>query len=189
MSPEQARGAPLDRRTDIWSFGCVLYEMLTGRVPFAGGTISDTIAAILEREPDWRALPPETPVPVRRLLRRCLEKDRRRRLESASDARLEIDDAIASAAAEAPTPAATPCRRVTPVAIAALAGLTVIAALVAWILMRPRPRLLRWRRGSPSCRRPDFRSTYQASLAISRCRRTAATSFIALEGRTPRVAL
>ena len=139
MSPEQARGQSLDRRTDIWSFGCVLYEMLTGRAPFAGDTISDTLAAILEREPDRTMLPADTPVPIRRLLRRCLEKDRKRRLDSAADARLEIDDAMASPAAETLARAATPSRRVTPVAIAALAGVAVIAALVAWTLMRPAP--------------------------------------------------
>jgi eukaryotic-like serine/threonine-protein kinase len=139
MSPEQARGQSVDRRTDVWAFGCVLYEMLTGRAPFAGDTISDTLAAILEREPDWTMLPADTPVPIRRLLRRCLEKDRKRRLDSASDARLEIEDAIAFPAAETLALAATPSRRVTPMAVAALAGLTVIAALVAWILMRPAP--------------------------------------------------
>ena len=139
MSPEQARGQSLDRRTDIWSFGCVLYEMLTGRAPFAGDTISDTLAAILEHEPDRTMLPADTPVPIRRLLRRCLEKDRKRRLDSAPDARLEIEDAIAFPAAETLALAAMPSRRVVPAAIAALAGVTVIAALVAWILMRPAP--------------------------------------------------
>ena len=69
MSPEQARGLPVDKRTDIWAFGCVLYEMLTGRVAFAGDTVSDTIAKILEREPDWSALPAATPASIRRLLR------------------------------------------------------------------------------------------------------------------------
>jgi serine/threonine-protein kinase len=137
MSPEQARGHPLDKRTDIWSFGCVLYEMLTGRAPFAGDTISDTFAAILDREPDRTLLPANTPGPIRLLLRRCLEKDRKRRLDSASDARLEIDDAIASPAAEALPFAATPSRRVTAAAIAALTGFTLIGAAVAWILMRP----------------------------------------------------
>ena len=139
MSPEQARGQSLDRRTDIWSFGCVLYEMLTGRAPFAGDTIADTLAAILEHEPDWKMLPADTPVPIRRLLRRCLEKDRKRRLDSASDARLEIEDAIAFPVAETPELPAAPSRRVTPAAIAALAGFMVIAALVTWILMRPAP--------------------------------------------------
>src|SRR5581483_5970961 len=88
MSPEQARGEPLDQRTDIWAFGCVLYEMLAGRPPFAGATIADTLAAVLERQPDVTMLPDATPALIRRLLRRCLEKDRRRRLESASDVRL-----------------------------------------------------------------------------------------------------
>ena len=80
MSPEQARGKPLDKRTDIWAFGCVLYEMLTGRLAFPGETVTDAVAAILNREPDWLALPVETPESVRRLLRRSLEKDPKRRL-------------------------------------------------------------------------------------------------------------
>jgi serine/threonine-protein kinase len=139
MSPEQARGQSLDKRTDIWGLGCVLYEMLTGRAPFAGDTVSDTLAAILEHEPNETLLPADTPVPLRRLLRRCLEKDRKRRLDSASDARLEIDDAIAFPAVDTLAPAATPARRVTPGANAVLISFTVIAALVAWILMRPAP--------------------------------------------------
>ena len=151
-------------------------------------TISDTIAAILEHEPDWRALPADTPVPIRRFLRRCLEKDRRRRLDSASDARLEIDDAIASPAAETLALAATPSRLVTPVRSRRWPASRSIAALAAWILTRPAPRRPRCRHGSPSCRRPDCRSTYQASIATSRCRPTAATSSTALEGRTPSAA-
>jgi eukaryotic-like serine/threonine-protein kinase len=94
MSPEQARGQSLDRRTDIWSFGCVLYEMLTGRAAFAGDTISDTLAAILEHEPHWAALPATVPAAVRTLIRRCLEKDVRRRLRAAGDAALDIDDVL-----------------------------------------------------------------------------------------------
>jgi len=94
MSPEQARGHQVDKRTDIWAFGCVLYRMLTGHAAFAGDTISDTIAAILEREPDWHALPQETPPAIRRLLQRCLEKDAKRRLRDIGDGRVEIDDAL-----------------------------------------------------------------------------------------------
>jgi serine/threonine protein kinase/Tol biopolymer transport system component len=95
MSPEQSRGLSVDKRTDIWAFGCVLYEMLTGRSMFGGKTISDTIAAILEREPDWSALPPPTPHNARRLLRRCLEKDPKERLRDIGDARVEIREAAA----------------------------------------------------------------------------------------------
>jgi len=93
MSPEQARGQAVDKRTDIWAFGCVLYEMLTGRLAFHGGTLSDTIAAILDRAPDWRALPQKTPAGVQRLLQRCLAKDSNRRLHDIADARIELDDA------------------------------------------------------------------------------------------------
>ncbi|RPH59371.1 MAG: serine/threonine protein kinase, partial [Acidobacteria bacterium] len=96
MSPEQARGKPVDKRTDIWAYGCVLYEMLTGRTPFVGETVSDMVAAILEREPDWTSLPPATPVIVRRLLERCLAKDPRLRLRDIGDARLELDEALVS---------------------------------------------------------------------------------------------
>ena len=95
MSPEQARGQPLDKRTDVFSFGCVLFECLTGQRAFRGETVSDTLAAILKSEPDRNALPPETPEGVRRLLRRCLEKDPARRLHDIADARIEIEEALA----------------------------------------------------------------------------------------------
>jgi Tol biopolymer transport system component len=91
MSPEQARGQTIDKRTDIWSFGAVLYELLTGRRTFHGETTSDAIAAILGLEPDWRALPDSTPATLRTLLQRCLEKDPRRRLRDIGDARIELD--------------------------------------------------------------------------------------------------
>jgi Tol biopolymer transport system component len=94
MSPEQARGKVVDKRADIWSFGCVLYETLTGRKAFGGETASDCLAAILEREPDWNALPRGVPAAAVRLLRRCLEKDARHRLRDAGDALLEIDAAL-----------------------------------------------------------------------------------------------
>ena len=95
MSPEQARGRSLDKRTDNWAFGCVLFEMLTGRSTFAGDTISDTIVAILERDPDWRLLPATTPSAIQHLLRRCLQKDLHRRLRDVGDARLDIEEALA----------------------------------------------------------------------------------------------
>ena len=93
MSPEQARGKPVDKRADIWAFGIVLYEMLAGTQLFTGATVSDTLAAVLRAEPDWNALPTDTPDAVRRLLRRCLARDRKQRLADISVARLEIDDA------------------------------------------------------------------------------------------------
>ena len=94
MAPEQARGKTVDKRADIWAFGLVLYEMLAGRTAFAGDTISDVLAAVLTREPDWTALPATTPASIRRLLARCLEKDPKRRLRDIGDARLEIEETI-----------------------------------------------------------------------------------------------
>jgi Tol biopolymer transport system component len=93
MSPEQARGRPVDKRTDIWAFGCILFELLTRQPAFAGNTASDTIAGILERDPDWKSLPARTPSSVRRLLARCLRKDSKSRLHDIADARIEIEDA------------------------------------------------------------------------------------------------
>ena len=111
MSPEQARGKPVDKRTDIWSFGCVLYEMLSGRPAFAGETSSDTIAAVLERTPDWSALPEDVPPGIRRLIERCLEKDVKARLRDIGDGRLEIEDVIE---AGAPAPATSRHREAAP---------------------------------------------------------------------------
>jgi serine/threonine protein kinase len=96
MSPEQARGTSVDRRADIWAFGCVLYEMLTGRVAFAAATVTDTLAAVLDREPDWSLLPDGTPASIRRLLRRCFEKDPKLRLHDMGDAGLDLQDASTS---------------------------------------------------------------------------------------------
>ncbi len=92
MSPEQARGKPVDRRADIWAFGVVLYEMLTGRLLFGGDTLTDTIASVVKAEPDWAALPVETPPHVRWLLERCLRKDTRTRLQAVGDARMLMDE-------------------------------------------------------------------------------------------------
>jgi serine/threonine protein kinase len=94
MSPEQARARPVDKRTDIWAFGCVLFEMLSGRAAFAQETTSDTIAAILGREPDWALLPAGTPPSIRRLLQRCLDKNQDSRLRDIGDARLELDEVL-----------------------------------------------------------------------------------------------
>jgi Tol biopolymer transport system component len=146
MSPEQARGKAVDKRTDIWAFGCVLYEMLTARPAFCGETASDTIATLLEREPDWSATPAQTPVSIRRLLQRCLEKDPKRRVRDIGDARLEIEEAlgasVSSGAAAAPEGAspdrsralARPARLVR--WAAAAAGLLVIGVVATWQLQR-----------------------------------------------------
>lgn len=106
MSPEQARGKSVDHRTDIWSFGCILYEMLTGNVPFEGETATDTVAKILEREPDWQALPRGTPAKMRTLLHRCLEKNPNRRQRDIGAAAVEMTEALASPAIAAATGAA-----------------------------------------------------------------------------------
>ena len=92
MSPEQARGKPLDKRTDVWAFGCVLYELLSGHRVFGKDTVIDTLSAVLESEPEWCLLPDVTPGGARRLLRRCLQKDRRRRCHDIADARIELED-------------------------------------------------------------------------------------------------
>jgi TolB-like protein len=103
MSPEQLRGEPIDNRTDIWAFGCVLYELLAGRRPFPGATVAEIIAAVLKTEPDWRALPAETPAKVVDVMRRCLEKSAQRRVQDIADARASLEAALrARASREAP---------------------------------------------------------------------------------------
>ena len=98
MSPEQAAGQAVDKRADLWAFAVILFEMLTGRPVFAGDTMSDVLAAVLKSEPDWTTLPAGTPAPIRKLLRQCLEKDYTRRLDSATTARMEIGEALATQA-------------------------------------------------------------------------------------------
>ncbi len=98
MSPEQAKGKETDKRGDIWAFGAVLYEMLTAKQAFGGETVTEMLAGVVRGEPDWSALPNETPAIVRRLLRRCLEKDVKQRLRDIGDARLEIEEALANPA-------------------------------------------------------------------------------------------
>ena len=128
MSPEQARGKSVDERTDIWAFGCVLYEALTGRVAFRGDTASDIIAAILDREPDWRALPESTPPSVRVVLRRCMQQDANRRLHDIADARIEIEEALSEPDTAVASEAAQPRKQMLPWA---LMGIVSVAFLVA----------------------------------------------------------
>jgi serine/threonine-protein kinase len=131
MSPEQAKGKAVDRRADVWSFGCVLYECLTGRAAFQGASVSEILAEVLKSEPDWAALPPSTPPAVRRLLRRCLVKDPRERLRDLGDARLELSDSDPEAPADVAgsAPASRPSRT------SALAGWITAAALLLALLV------------------------------------------------------
>ena len=140
MAPEQAKGKAVNKRADIWAFGVVLYEMLTGKRAFEGDDVSEVMASVLKSEPDWRAVPDDTPPPIRRLLRRCLEKEPRKRLSAIGDARLELDDNEPAAAA----PLATPVTK-RPSMVArfwpAVAGvvLTAAVAAVAWPSSRVAP--------------------------------------------------
>jgi len=136
MSPEQARGRKLDRRTDIWSFGCVLYEMLTGQAAFGGDTVTDLLAAVVKDEPDWDLLPAEVPRRVRQLLDRCLTKNARDRLRDIGDARLEIRDAIAGATDEVRAKASdqdTPPRSFARLALAVIVGAALTAAVMSFM--------------------------------------------------------
>jgi Tol biopolymer transport system component len=147
MAPEQARGVAVDKRADIWAFGVVLFEMLTGTACFTGDTITDVLLAVVRSEPNWNALPVQTPGTIRRLLRRCLAKDRKQRVHDIADARLEIEhvrasggagDADASIAEQAALVAASRRFRTYAFALVALAVLALAAASVAyWLTTRP----------------------------------------------------
>jgi serine/threonine protein kinase len=127
MAPEQAQGQPADKRADIWAFGVVLYEMLSGRRPFTGGPTTEIMAAVSTREPDWKAVPPRSV----RLLRRCLERDARKRLRDIGDFPLLLEDGPPPAAPRSPWRGR--------IALAALAALTVVLALLLWRASRPGP--------------------------------------------------
>jgi hypothetical protein len=146
MSPEQARGKATDKRTDIWAFGCVLYELLTGKQAFHGETFTDITAKILTGEPDWQALPAETPEQIHQLLRRCLQKDKTLRLRDAGDARIEIQDALSAPPPAKPAISASNWFSVgwRPLVVLGLAAAVLLAlgAVAAWNLrpaQAPRP--------------------------------------------------
>jgi eukaryotic-like serine/threonine-protein kinase len=133
MSPEQARGQTVDARTDLWAFGCVLFEMLTGTRAFPGDTVTDILAAVVKEEPRWHDLPAATPAAMRRLLRRCLTKDRKRRLASVADARLDIEEALDPGRADA-TPTAARTSRPSPWTMAIGLGIVFAAVASAYFL-------------------------------------------------------
>jgi serine/threonine-protein kinase len=145
MSPEQARGRPVDKRADIWAFGAVLYEMLTGRRAFHADDTSDTLALVLTKDPDWTLLPVTTPAPIRRLVRRCLERDPKRRVPDIGVARLEIDEALTTPAGDAAVAGVSreraphyAWRGMVPIG----AGAALVAAVAAgatWLIARPAP--------------------------------------------------
>ncbi len=143
MSPEQAKGKSVDRRTDIWAFGCVLYEMLTGRQTFEGETVSDVLASVILRDPDWNSFPADTPASIRKLLRRCLAKDPKQRLQAIGEARIAIEETLRGESDEGPdlVPVASgrerpqgsplqPWRRVLPWAVAGFFALGLISSLL-----------------------------------------------------------
>jgi len=140
MSPEQARSRPVDRRADIWAFGCVVYEMLTGALAFGGDTAGDVLARILEREPDLDQLPEATPVSIRTLVRRCLAKDAQHRLHDMGDVRLEIEEVLAGSLEDstADRPGGRRARAKVGAGAALLAlGAASVAALLTWLLLAP----------------------------------------------------
>jgi len=147
MSPEQAKGRAVDRRTDLWAFGCVLYEMLTGRPAFAGEGVTDVLAAVVRAEPDWTRLPETTPAGIRTLLRRCLQKDRTLRMRDAGDARLEVQEALTG---PGPGQLAAPAdgihargRRLLAVGLGAVIVGALISGLAVWHLKPTPPSLPR----------------------------------------------
>ena len=154
MSPEQASGTAVDKRADIWSFGVVLFEMLTGERMFTGETVPHVLASVLRADPDWTTLPTETPAAIRTLLQRCLAKDRRRRVPDIGMARIEIDDAITAPVTEVTNRVAVPQLQVwqRPMPLAAgIVALLVATGFTLWGVPRPAaPLASRFTVSSPS---------------------------------------
>ena len=172
MSPEQARGKAVDRRADVWAFGCVLYEMLTGRRAFDGEDVSDTIASILRGDPDWSLIPSTISPTVRQYLKRCLAKDRAQRVHDIADVRLALEGAF-DVPVETPATATSAPRswKQTLAMAGALAGAAVVVAVLGAFIARqrsptPRPRSC----DSRSCHRTASPFHRVSSIRTSRCR-------------------
>ena len=180
MAPEQARGKPVDKRADIWSFGCVLFEMLTGRRAFGGDEIGDTLAFVITKEPEWSALSADVPAAIRKVLRRCLDKDRNRRFADIDDVRFEIEDALSAGpdttAAVMSAPSAGRSSRRS-LAIGSLAA-AVLIALAFWIGQR---------RAAPETAAPVAR--FLVSVAPAERLQAAPEDRDAGEGRPSRTAM
>ena len=177
MAPEQASGRVVDRRADIWAFGVVLFEMLTGRRAFEGDNVSEVLASVLKSDPDWSAIPTDVPPPVRRLLRRCLEKDPRRRLRDLAEGMLQLDegmaaDAAMSSAATAPGVGVVPrvswWRRAWPLVVTAATTAGVIGGIGVWRTPVAAPRVPIRFQFEPPAATPFYLSPSQTDLAISR---------------------
>jgi serine/threonine-protein kinase len=159
MSPEQARGKPVDKRADIWAFGCVLYEMLTGRRPFDGEGVSDTLARVIEREPDWARLPATLSPTLSTYIKRCLQKDPRQRVQAIGDVRLALEGAFEPPVSQIAAPAVVAWwRRVALVGVAAIIAIASIAGTLAWVAMR---------QAAPRVSRLQVTPTGSAALAIN----------------------
>jgi serine/threonine-protein kinase len=176
MAPEQAKGRPVDRRADIWAFGVVLFEMLSGKRVFEGDDVSEVMAGVLKLDPDWSALPADLPAPVRHLLKRCLEKDPKKRLRNVAEGMLQLEDALAmpvasaaatAGAASAPAFAPVPLwRRAMPIASAVIVTAAVIGATM-WLTRPGQPAHVVSRFVIPFGEGQQRTLTYSQGLAIS----------------------